>query len=1226
MGHGGGSSRGRSSRGRISSQRSQRPSRTTSSIASRTTITSKQSRAKAQAKSSSSPRKSNVTVSRKGGQSVGTFRTVTTARKPQLPEGRTGGVRIGTISPSGVRSPTRTVSVARATQLARTGTSAQITNVIQGGTVSSARLVSAQQQASVPKLSVSSSSKGLSQEQQRRFVAGVKFRPEDKRSLSLQQALTLGRKAGATNFPTTAKGIRESKFLGEGAKAEFSLKNVKKLEKELTESSDDRQFFQAVQSIASGKAKTLEKGVDLGVKVRDRQFKNVEIKVNQIDKIVDKYNIAVKNENFEKANKLVDEFNQKDVERQLLVDKLNKTQANVDSLVDKHNKVVTDKSLKFGQGFLAGEQKKAEQQEQLVEVFENRRDAFVERLKETEAERIIAESPQEFAGRKAGELTFKSPSDAGRVFGGGIALTQAVGLNEPSVARDVVGGVGTFGASALTGLELGAEGVAFGLRKTQPIVQTGQEVFNRIVPNKKEQTQFLERLTGKKTSERVKRIDRFSLFNQKPIKDLTAQEKVFGSEVGGLVVSSVVGAGVLKQLSKKAISTAQSKLSIEALKPIKIKGTTDLTTFIGKSVRSPSFKITLEGGKTLSKIPRQLRLSANQKVQSIILDKPIAHQFIKTIDSSAITINSRKIVSGLKVKGGEKITQTFKIGQELKPQLVLSDIKGKVVRVLDKPFISPRLRTFLPEVKKFAKQSKVKPRLASPDEFFGSSKTIVQPFKSQILVERKVGKGVTERLFKEESFIFGKTKASKFPFTKLEEQTVFGTIKTTGRSIAGKKRIKVLSEFSGEFKTPTGIIKIKPTKIEVKADIVIPKEFSGGKNLSSIISKAERTAQQQIQKQQVSIIGDVLQSQKAVSIPLQKQATKEAFKGGAIIGGGTATDFEERIFAPSSSKVRTQQATKTLSVSRAKGFVSPQAIQQISVPSFAGRTTAFQVPTEINITPTRAKTIIKQISPIRSKNVLKNIGIAVPTVRPTTKALIVPKVSFKLQSTLTSSTITKNPLKSPTIPRTFTPSVPRTISPTALKIFTFNPPKPILRTPTITTTKVPPIFKIPPLIPITPRTPPPFFLPKSPLQSKKGRVPKAFRVPLVNIITKFKGKDVVLFKKVPKPIALSKGAKFIDFTPRASFKLVDTGKTTVISKKLKDSFNVKDFSKVFRVGKKGFFVERRKFRISTAGELKGITFKGLEAKKKKKNILDFFIGKKKVKKKAKTKKRKAGRR
>jgi len=180
-----------------------------------------------------------------------------------------------------------------------------------------------------------------------------------------------------------------------------------------------------------------------------------------------------------------------------------------------------------------------------------------------------------------------------------------------------------------------------------------------------------------------------------------------------------------------------------------------------------------------------------------------------------------------------------------------------------------------------------------------------------------------------------------------------------------------------------------------------------------------------------------------------------------------------------------------------------------------------------------------------------------------------------------------------------------------------------------------------PFIPLPPRVPP--FLPPPRIgEAQVSKVAQQFIVePLVRVITKKRGKEVFLFPRaLPESIAKARAAQIIDITARASFKIVPTGEFTRIQKRARRTPAFQRFQQIFRPGKEpGFFVERVQFRISTPGELREITQKGLAKLREQRGLklegfnLDPFglepkrkrKGKKKTTRKKKVSKRKTKR-
>lgn len=154
---------------------------------------------------------------------------------------------------------------------------------------------------------------------------------------------------------------------------------------------------------------------------------------------------------------------------------------------------------------------------------------------------------------------------------------------------------------------------------------------------------------------------------------------------------------------------------------------------------------------------------------------------------------------------------------------------------------------------------------------------------------------------------------------------------------------------------------------------------------------------------------------------------------------------------------------------------------------------------------------------------------------------------------------------------------------------------PRVKVPQITIQK----FKTPPPIEpfnwdfIPPPPPPPILLPKKDFPiftEKKKKTRKGFIV--------FGKRFGKFFKLTPKPLtketALALGAKWADITAGRTFKLMPSLEPAAGEKKLFNWFN---FSKMFKAKPNLTFVERTAYAISTPGEKREITFKGLQALK-----------------------------
>lgn len=144
------------------------------------------------------------------------------------------------------------------------------------------------------------------------------------------------------------------------------------------------------------------------------------------------------------------------------------------------------------------------------------------------------------------------------------------------------------------------------------------------------------------------------------------------------------------------------------------------------------------------------------------------------------------------------------------------------------------------------------------------------------------------------------------------------------------------------------------------------------------------------------------------------------------------------------------------------------------------------------------------------------------------------------------------------------------------------------------------------LIPATPIPPTPTI--KTPiiiLPKGAGLMPKALQVfeKGFEVFAKRQGKWFTLSKQpLSKTAALSLGAKWADITAGASFKIAPT-KAPAVSSPLTDWQRL---AYRFYQGKKGAFVEKTGYRISTGGEKQEITYKGIAASKGKRMQKKLF--------------------
>ena len=203
-----------------------------------------------------------------------------------------------------------------------------------------------------------------------------------------------------------------------------------------------------------------------------------------------------------------------------------------------------------------------------------------------------------------------------------------------------------------------------------------------------------------------------------------------------------------------------------------------------------------------------------------------------------------------------------------------------------------------------------------------------------------------------------------------------------------------------------------------------------------------------------------------------------------------------------------------------------------------------------------------------------------------------------------------------TKPRRPTPTIPK-ITPITETVIDFEEAKiqiPDIITPEITiprfdTPKPPKIKKLEIDIfkNLKPKSPKPLsFFPRT--QTKK-QIRRTLFVPGFDVFVKKTGKFIkITDRPLTRLTALSRGARKVADTPARTFKIKPA---TLIPKRKdeEDDFFLKTRRKFrdFRIKsgkpvklKEGKFIEKAKFAIETPGELKGITFKGLEALKKKK--------------------------
>ena len=151
-----------------------------------------------------------------------------------------------------------------------------------------------------------------------------------------------------------------------------------------------------------------------------------------------------------------------------------------------------------------------------------------------------------------------------------------------------------------------------------------------------------------------------------------------------------------------------------------------------------------------------------------------------------------------------------------------------------------------------------------------------------------------------------------------------------------------------------------------------------------------------------------------------------------------------------------------------------------------------------------------------------------------------------------------------------------------------------------------------PQIPNTPQLPRPTKKPPSPGQKRAPpkpvivRLPPFFssskeRTPGYNVFTRRAGQVVRIN---PAPLTYEEAKNYGEFivgtTARASYRVEEAGAPAT------GSFTGRGISKTFKEGKDGWTIEKRKYRISSPGELQQITMKGIFASKQKRAVKSIF--------------------
>ena len=160
----------------------------------------------------------------------------------------------------------------------------------------------------------------------------------------------------------------------------------------------------------------------------------------------------------------------------------------------------------------------------------------------------------------------------------------------------------------------------------------------------------------------------------------------------------------------------------------------------------------------------------------------------------------------------------------------------------------------------------------------------------------------------------------------------------------------------------------------------------------------------------------------------------------------------------------------------------------------------------------------------------------------------------------------------------------------------------------------PPPSIIKPVREIKPPTPPP---PNNPFKTGKGKEPPKIPPPKFefkspsfkrqekqagfNVITRIGGREVIATSKpLTKDQAMNFGQFLVGTTARASFKVVSAGTSAT------GTFYGRGKPETFKQGKDDWIVEKNKYRISSPGEKREITYKGMFASKNKKKSKSIF--------------------
>ena len=257
----------------------------------------------------------------------------------------------------------------------------------------------------------------------------------------------------------------------------------------------------------------------------------------------------------------------------------------------------------------------------------------------------------------------------------------------------------------------------------------------------------------------------------------------------------------------------------------------------------------------------------------------------------------------------------------------------------------------------------------------------------------------------------------------------------------------------------------------------------------------------------------------------------------------------------------------------------------------------------ISITPTNIQPLLK--SGISSSNVVL-LDVSTPAISsiPVSKGLLIPLItpSTNFIDDTSTSALTQNNILSNFVPRTFTTSITKT------NIISQTQPIEQVTTMPLTTTTTSTSTQTTPTQPPPPFTPPPsittqFILttitkPEFKFKDDDKDDKELFGLGF-DVFVKKRGRFVKAtgLTSLTKSQALDLGASIVSTTPSATFKIMPSSKRIgKLRNNIKGTFTRKR-STFYTKG--NLFIEKREKRISSIGELAGITYKGIRAKRKK---------------------------